>query len=260
MTANMQTALRAVVTFVILLAGWQMVVWITGVAFFILPGPIRVLNSLVQNLELISVHAATTFLEIVLGLIYGCSLGMISAISLSWFPKVRHWLLPLLVVAQAIPVFALAPVLVLWLGYGLASKVMMASLIIFFPVTATFLDGLRRTDPGWLDLAHTMTAGQSTSHRWTILRHIRIPAALPTLASGLRVAAAVAPIGAVVGEWVGSSAGLGYLMLHANGRMQIDLLFAALFVLAGMAVALFFSLDWLLRHLLPWQPDSLPND
>ncbi|SVD13537.1 uncharacterized protein METZ01_LOCUS366391, partial [marine metagenome] len=146
------------------------------------------------------------------------------------------------------------------LGYGLASKVMMASLIIFFPVTATFLDGLRRTDPGWLDLAHTMTAGQSTSHRWTILRHIRIPAALPTLASGLRVAAAVAPIGAVVGEWVGSSAGLGYLMLHANGRMQIDLLFAALFVLAGMAVALFFSLDWLLRHLLPWQPDSLPND
>ena len=156
--------------------------------------------------------------------------------------------------------FALAPVLVLWLGYGLASKVMMASLIIFFPVTATFLDGLRRTDPGRLDLAHTMTAGQSTSHRWTILRHIRIPAALPTLASGLRVAAAVAPIGAVVGEWVGSSAGLGYLMLHANGRMQIDLLFAALFVLAGMAVALFFSLDWLLRRLLPWQPDSLPND
>ena len=104
MTANMQTAVRAVVTFVILLAGWQMVVWITGVEFFILPGPIRVLNSLVQNLELISVHAATTFLEIVLGLIYGCSLGMISAISLSWFPQVRHWLLPLLVVAQAIPV------------------------------------------------------------------------------------------------------------------------------------------------------------
>ena len=256
----MKTAARALITLFILLAVWQLGVWITGVEFFILPGPIRVLHSLFQNFELIGVHAVTTLLEIVLGLVCGCGLGMISAISLSWFPKVRSWLLPLLVVAQAIPVFALAPVLVLWLGYGLASKVMMASLIIFFPDTATFLDGLRRTDPGWLDLAHTMTYGQLKSNRWTILRNIRIPAALPALASGLRVAAAVAPIGAVGGEWVGSSAGLGYLMLHANGRMQIDLLFAALFVLAGIAVALFFSLDWLLRRLLPWQPESLPND
>ena len=183
-----------------------------------------------------------------------------SAIGLSWFPSLRRWLLPLLVVMQAIPVFALAPVLVLWVGYGLASKVMMASLIIFFPVTAAFLDGLRRTEPGWLDLAQTMTAGGHGPGRWMILRHIRIPAALPALASGLRVAAAVAPIGAVVGEWVGSSVGRGYLMLHANGRMQIDLLFAALFVLAAMAVTIFFTLDWLLRRLLPWQPDTLPSD
>ena len=101
-----------------------------------------------------------------------------------------------------------------------------------------------------------MTAANPGAGRWAILRHIRIPAALPALASGLRVAAAVAPIGAVVGEWVGSSAGLGYLMLHANGRMQIDLLFAALFVLAAIAVAIYFTLDWLLRRLLPWQPDN----
>ena len=256
----MQTAARSLISFALVVAGWQLVVWATGVEFFILPGPWLVLQSLAGNLGLIGGHAAITLLEIILGLIFGCGIGVLSAISLSWFPRVRRWLLPLLVVAQAIPVFALAPVLVLWLGYGLASKVMMASLIIFFPVTAAFLDGLRRTEPGWLDLAHTMTDGQTNSERWTVLRHIRIPAALPALASGLRVAAAVAPIGAVVGEWVGSSAGLGYLMLHANGRMQIDLLFAALFVLAVMAVTIYFSLDWLLRRLLPWQPDSLPNE
>ncbi|MFP6748774.1 MAG: ABC transporter permease [Alphaproteobacteria bacterium] len=255
----MQAVGRALVTFALLLAGWQTLVWATAVEPFILPGPWLVLQSLVAHPELIGGHAVITLLEIVLGLICGGGLGMISAVSLSWLPGLRRWLLPLLVVAQAIPVFALAPVLVLWLGYGLASKVMMASLIIFFPVTTAFLDGLRRTEPGWLDLAQTMTAGQRRPGRWAVLRHIRIPAALPALASGLRVAAAVAPIGAVVGEWVGSSASLGYLMLHANGRMQIDLLFAALFVLAAMAVTIFFSVDWLLRRLLPWQPDTLPN-
>ncbi len=251
---------RALISLALLLAGWQTLVWVTEVEPFILPGPWLVLLSLATHLELIGGHAVITLLEIILGLICGSALGMTSAVSLSWFPGLRRWLLPLLVVAQAIPVFALAPVLVLWLGYGLASKVMMASLIIFFPVTTAFLDGLRRTEPGWLDLARTMTAGQRRSGRWATLRHIRIPAALPALASGLRVATAVAPIGAVVGEWVGSSAGLGYLMLHANGRMQIDLLFAALFILAAMAVTIFFSMDWLLRRLLPWQPDTLPTN
>jgi putative hydroxymethylpyrimidine transport system permease protein len=141
---------------------------------------------------------------------------------------------------------------VLWLGYGIASKVAMAVLIIYFPVTTAFFDGLRRTDPGWLDLAATMGAA-----RWRVLMHIRLPAALPALASGLRVATAVAPIGAVIGEWVGASAGLGYLMLHANARVQIDLMFAALLTLAVIGVALYVAVDAALRRLLPWQPETL---
>ena len=160
----------------------------------------------------------------------------------------------MLVISQAIPVFALAPVLVLWLGYGMASKVAMASLIIFFPVATSFYDGLRRTEPGWLDLARTMNAS-----RWSALRRVRIPAALPSLASGLRVAAAVAPIGAVVGEWVGSSAGLGHLMLHANARLQVDLMFAALGTLALMALALYFAVDQALRARFPGFP-KLPSN
>jgi putative hydroxymethylpyrimidine transport system permease protein len=159
--------------------------------------------------------------------------------------------MPVLVVSQAIPVFALAPILTLWLGYGIASKVAMATLIIYFPVTAAFFDGLRRTDPGWLDLAQAMDG-----RRWRILAHVRIPAALPALSSGLRVATAVAPIGAIVGEWVGASAGLGYLMLHANARMQVDVMFAALFVLAVFAVALYFAVDHGLRKALPWQAEE----
>ena len=162
--------------------------------------------------------------------------------------------MPVLVISQAVPVFALAPILVLWLGYGIGSKVAMATLIIYFPVTAAFFDGLRRTELGHLELARTMGAS-----RWAILRYIRLPAALPSFASGMRVATAVAPIGAIVGEWVGSSGGLGFLMLHANARLQIDVMFAALFVLAVMAVFIYFSMDALLRRMVQWQPETHPD-
>ncbi|MEE8279548.1 MAG: ABC transporter permease [Alphaproteobacteria bacterium] len=238
-----------------LLVLWELVVRLSGVPPYILPGPIEVAVAWAARRALIFEHWVITTAEILLGLAIGSVLGCSSALVMGYFRPARRWLLPVLVTSQAIPVFAIAPLLVLWLGYGMASKVAMATLIIYFPVTAAFYDGLRRTEPGWLDLARTMGGS-----RWAALRHIRIPAALPALASGLRVATAVAPIGAIVGEWVGSSAGLGYLMLHANARMQIDLMFAALITLAVFAVALYFSVDTVLRRALPWQVETNPSD
>ncbi len=244
-------ALRALIIGAGMLLVWQAIVSLTGVAHYILPGPLRVVRAFVANVDLLLAHAAVTGAEIILGLLLGCILGCVSAILVASFPPARRWLLPVLVVSQAIPVFALAPVLVLWLGYGLLSKVAMATLIIYFPVTAAFLDGLRRTEPGWLDLAHTMGGSRAR-----VLRHIRIPAALPALSSGIRVATAVAPIGAVVGEWVGSSAGLGYFMLQSNARLHVDAMFAAMLLLAVMAVTLYFSVDIALRLALPWQAED----
>jgi putative hydroxymethylpyrimidine transport system permease protein len=246
---------RGTVTAIVLVLAWQAVVSATGVPRFILPSPLAVARMLGDEAGLITEHALRTALEIVLGLALGIVFGVTSALSMSVLRPVRRWLLPMLVVSQAVPVFALAPLLVLWLGYGLASKVAVAALVIYFPVTSAFFDGLRRTDPGWLDLAHTMGGS-----RWAVLRHVRVPAALPAFASGVRVAAAVAPIGAVIGEWVGSSSGLGFLMLHANGRMQTDLMFAALFVLSAMAVALYFAVDAALRRLVSWQPITEPAE
>lgn len=247
--------LRAIVIVAGLVLVWQVVVWLAHTPHYILPGPALVARAWWSSRMLILDHTGTTLLEIALGLVLGTLLGSGSALVLAYFRPARLWLLPLLVASQAVPVFALAPILVLWLGYGIISKVAMATLIIYFPVVASFFDGLRRTEPGWLDLARTMGGS-----RWRILTLVRIPAALPALASGLRVATAVAPIGAVVGEWVGASAGLGYLMLHANGRMQIDLMFAALLTLAVFAVALYFIVDTVLRRALPWQPDVLATE
>jgi putative hydroxymethylpyrimidine transport system permease protein len=231
---------------------WQGFVWATAVPHFLLPSPWRVAQALVARGDIIAGHALVTGAEMLAGLLLGALLGSLMALTLMAWRGGRRWLLPLLLISQAIPVFAIAPLLTLWLGFGMGSKVAMATMIIFFPVATAFYDGLRRTEPGLLDLAATMGATPSAA-----LWRIRVPSALPALASGLRVAAAVAPIGAVVGEWVGASAGLGYLMLHANGRSQTDVMFAALFVLALMALALWFAVDLLLRRAIPWQPDSL---
>lgn len=246
---------RPMVTLVSVVGAWWALVVVTGLPAFLLPSPDRVALALIDHAALLNRHGAVTAAEIALGLITGTLLGVASALTLAYFRGARRWLMPVLVASQAVPVFALAPLLTLWLGYDMAPKVAMAALIIFFPVTGAFFDGLRRTEPGWLDLARTMGAS-----RWTVLLRIRVPAALPALASGLRVATAFAPIGAVVGEWVGSSAGLGFLMLHANGRMKTDLMFAALLVLVVISLSLYFLVDRGLKRALPWQPDTAPTD
>ncbi|MGB0629960.1 MAG: ABC transporter permease [Alphaproteobacteria bacterium] len=242
--------IRPVIVCAGLIGIWQIVVLVTAVPPYILPGPASVLDAFTGRFDTLMSNAGVTLIEILAGFAIGTAVGMTSALIMTFFRPARLWLMPVLVVSQAIPVFALAPILTLWLGYGMESKIAMAVLIIYFPVTAAFHDGLRRTEPGWVDLAHVMNASRRAE-----LLYIRLPAALPALGSGLRVAAAVAPIGAVVGEWVGSSAGLGYLMLHANARVQIDLMFAALFTLAVMACVFYFAIDTIARRLAPWQTE-----
>lgn len=231
-----------------LLLLWQLVIVATGVPKFILPGPIPVVQAIIAHWSSLQGHLLTTFIEIVLGLVIGTVLGSLCALTMFLLPLVKRWLLPVLVVSQAIPVFALAPILVLWLGYGMASKVAMAVLIIFFPVTSSLYYGMQRTEPELLELARIMGARPLAVLRWVV-----VPSALPAFGSGLRVATAVAPIGAVVGEWVGSSSGLGYYMLHANARMQVDVMFAALAILAVVSLTLYFVVDKLVSYILFWE-------
>ncbi|WP_461536476.1 ABC transporter permease [Spongorhabdus nitratireducens] len=244
----MKHSIKPLIVLAGLLLLWQGAAVLFEIPPYIVPEPVDVFSRMVADAGLLWEHTLVTLAEMVLGLILGVLFGVLMALVLVYFAGLRPWLLPVLLITQAIPVFALAPVLMLWFGYGMASKVIMTILVIFFPVATCCYDGLRHTHQGWLDLAHVM-GGNGRS----VLRLIRWPAALPALASGLRVAVVVAPIGAVVGEWVGSSAGLGYLMLQANARLWVDLMFAALTVLAFCSVALYYITDNLLRWLIPWQ-------
>lgn len=234
-----------------IVAGWYLIVEVTGVPSFIFPSPLEVALVMVEKPHYLLTHTLVTTTEIVVGLLLGCLLGIGSALLLLLFDNSRRWVLPLMVVSQSIPVFALAPLLTLWLGYGMSSKIAMAVLIIYFPVVAASFDGLRHTPHAMLALAHSMSAPT-----WSVIRHIRIPAALPSIASGIRVATSVAPIGAVIGEWVGSSQGLGFVMLNANGRMQTDELFAALVCLSVVAVLSYICVNKTLEKCIHWQSDT----
>ncbi|TLU73225.1 ABC transporter permease [Lichenicoccus roseus] len=248
---KLAVAVRPLLTLAGLLAVWWGVSRSSGIPAFLLPDPGSVATALWHQRDLLAWSTLTTLTETVLGLLIGTGLGATGALAMVFSPRLERWLMPLLLLSQAVPVFALAPLLVLWFGFGIASKVVMAVLVIFFPVTAAFADGLRRTAPGWLDLARTMGASPLA-----ILRHVRLPAAMPAFGAGLRIATAIAPIGAVIGEWVGASAGLGYVMLNANARIETDVMFAALFVLALMTVLLWTLVDRLLRRLLYWVPEG----
>lgn len=244
---SLSIILRSSTIGLLLLLTWQMVVWITETPDYILPAPLQVFIALKAQFPILYPHAVTTILEIFIGLVLGTLGGCLAGAIIAYFRPISLWFLPLLIISQAIPTFAIAPLLVIWFGYGIASKVATTILMIFFPITSAFYDGLKSTDPEWLALAHTMNGNP-----WRIFWHIRVPAAMPRLASGLRIAAVTAPLGAIVGEWVGASSGLGYLILNANARMQIDAMFATLFVVMILALLLYFGVDKILHKLVWW--------
>jgi putative hydroxymethylpyrimidine transport system permease protein len=241
---------RSLTVFAGLLLLWGLVT-LGDIPAFLLPSPSAVAQALWNDRAYLGYHTLITAAEIACGLLAGVLLGTVLALCMIYSPRLQRWLMPLVLTSQAIPVFALAPLLVLWFGFGMSAKVVMAVLVIFFPVTSAFFDGLRRVNNDYLDLARTLRASP-----WAQLRHVRLMAALPAFGSGLRMAAAVAPIGAIIGEWVGSAEGLGYVMLNANARMQTDVCFAALFILVLMTVLLWVTVDALLLRLIDWAPEN----
>jgi putative hydroxymethylpyrimidine transport system permease protein len=249
-----RTVAGFIVSLAVVVAAWQAIVWLLTPPPYMLPSPAAVAAAMVDNRDRLLADGAVTLVEIVLGLLAGTVAGILAGLAMATSPALGRLLTPMLLVSQALPVFAIAPLLVLWFGFGLASKVTMAAIIIFFPVASALADGLRRTDPGLLDLAALSGAG-----RLRTLRVIRLPAALPSLVTGIRVGAVFAPIGAVIGEWVGASQGLGLLMIESNARMRTDLMFAALAVLAATVLALHAVVGAVTRRMIPWAESGDPS-
>ena len=238
---------RGFILIIGLIALWQLLVYVGHFPPYILPTPLLAIMSLIHNFGLICQEAVPTMIETFLGLLFGTLFGCFAALLMIFFRPIKLWFLPILLISQALPTFAIAPLFVVWFGYGMASKIAVTVLMLFFPIASAFYDGLRKTPDAYLDLAKTMNC-----NRWTLLWHIQVPSALPALATGLRVGATIAPIGAIIGEWVGASQGLGFLLLNANARMQISLMFAVLIVIVILTLIFYFTIDKILIKLITW--------
>jgi NitT/TauT family transport system permease protein len=221
----------------IVLAFWQLVVVVGGYPSWILPDPATVFSRFVTAWTdgTMAPHALATLQEIVLGFIVGAAAGLLAGFLLARSRTVNLVLSPYLVAAQSTPVLALVPLLILWFGPGLLSKVVICALIVFFPIAISTLVGLRSVDPGLIELGRSLRA---TSRQ--ILMTLELPAALPTIMGGIRIGVTLAVVGAIVGEWSGADRGLGVLINEARASLfDIPLMFATLLTIALLGAILY---------------------
>jgi NitT/TauT family transport system permease protein len=233
--------------FLVALLAWQAVVSLARVPLYVLPPPTAVLQGLVTYFPRIVRDATITTQEILLGYAVAVVLSVPIAILIAYSPLFARTVWPLMIFSQIIPKIALAPLFIIWFGFGFVPKVLITFLLSFFPIVIDTVAGFRSLDPEVMYLARS--GGASA---WDIFWRVRLPAALPHIFAGLKVAAALATTGAIIGEFVGSDRGLGYLLLQANGDLNTALLFAALVVLSTIGLILYGLVALLEKLLIPW--------
>ncbi len=231
-----------------LAAQWGLIADALSLDDLLIPAPSEVASRLWEDRQLLADNAWVTLQEVFLGFALALAAGLAFAVALHLSPALRRAFYPLLVASQTVPVIVVAPILVVWFGYGIGPKLGIIALICFFPITVNVLDGLRSVDPDAVKMMRTLDAS-----RWQVFRRLEAPTALPHAFSGAKIAVAVAVIGAVFGEWAGSSEGLGHLLLVDNGLYVVDRQFATVAVLSAMAIALFGALALLERRIVHWR-------
>lgn len=239
-----------------LLLGALTLVWEAAVRWglvraHILPAPSSVLLALGPNLPVMAPHVAATLSAAFTGLLLATGLAVVLAVLMDLFPAVRKAVYPLLLVSQTVPLIALAPLFAIWFGLGLLPKVIIVILVCFFPMVVALYDGIASVDPDLLDLMRTMNATDAQ-----VYRHVKLPAATTGFFSGLRIAATYSIMGAVIGEWMGGSAGLGIYMMRARSSFSLTSLFDAILVIVALSLLLFLLIDRLQEALMPWSRRS----
>ncbi len=231
-----------------LLAVWQAVCSAGLVPNFMLPSPVEVVAALAGDFSLLMSHMWTTLAEAALGLAIGVAVGFIFAVLMDKFETFYLAFDPLLTVSQTIPTVAIAPLLVLWFGYGLLPKVLLVILTTFFPVTVALASGFRSVDPDQIDLLRTMNATE-----WQIFRYAKLPAAADQFFSGLRISATYAIVGAVISEWLGGFTGLGVYMTRVRKNFEYDRMFAVIIITSALSLLLMKAVDVLQNICMPWK-------
>lgn len=217
----------------VLLVVWEAVVRIFHIPLYVLPSPVQVVQTLFSEAGTLWGHALVTTMEAVVGIVIALVLAIILGVAMDRFPVVRQGLYPVLVVTQTVPMIVLAPILIIYMGFGAAPKILTVVLMCFFPVAVSFSDGLSQVDEEYVHLVRSYGTG-----KWGAYRLVKIPAAIPALLSGLKVAATYSISGAVVGEWIGSQRGLGYYLLRVKNGYMLDKVFACVLVIIFLSLCM----------------------
>jgi len=228
-----------------LLMIWELALQLSQIPKWLLPAPSQILKELYVEREMISSHALVTLYEILAGFSIAIIGGVILALSIAYSRLVERSLYPFVIASQTVPIIAIAPLLLIWIGYGILPKIIVVALVAFFPIVVNMVDGLKNLDDDMVSMIRTFGAS-----KWQIFCKIQIPSSLPSLFSGIKIAAAVSVIGAVIGEWVGSSQGLGYLMTRSIPQFETERVFASIFILSLMGIMLFLLVFLVERFLL----------
>ena len=242
-----QSVLLVSACLLFLLAFWEASVNIFDIAPWLLPAPSVIINTLFTNGHVLLAHAGQTFIEVLCGMSLAIAFGIGCAAFIDYSTIARRLIYPLLVISQTIPAIVLAPLLVIWCGFGLLPKVIVITLFCFFPIAINTAEGLDSTQQEFLDLVKSMNASW-----WQTWSKIRLYSALPAFFSGLKIAASYSIIAAVIGEWVGAEKGLGIYLLRSSGAFQTALVFATISVISLMSLAMFAMVFILERLIIPW--------
>lgn len=214
---------------------WEFWVKIFGIQQWLLPPPTAILSEMFESRDLFLTHTLVTITEVILGFICALVVGIVLAGAISYSNIVERVAYPFVIASQTVPVIVIAPLLLIWIGYGILPKIIVVMLISFFPIVVNTVDGLKSTDTEMMNMLRTLGA----SKRQQFFK-VRVPCSIPFLFSGMRIAITLSVIGAVIGEWVGSSAGLGYLMIRSAPQFLTDRVFASIIILSIMGITLFF--------------------
>ena len=228
---------------------WEIGVYLTQTPIYLLPAPTRVIKTLFSHPETFAQATFLTLGEALTGLVIGVVAGILLASILTLLPGIEDGVMTLAILIKSTPMVAIAPLLTLWLGFGVLPKIIITALLTFFPVLINVLSGMQRVDPALIDLFRSWNA-----NRWEIFRYLRTPSAIPYLFTALKITSPLSLIGAVVAEWTGASGGLGRTMWMAYTNLNLPFLFAAIFILAAAGMILYRIITWAEAKAVFWQP------
>jgi ABC-type nitrate/sulfonate/bicarbonate transport system permease component len=248
---SVASRIRPWLTPVMILVGivvlWELWVQIWNIPKWQLPSPSEIALELAASRGLLLGHTLVTLEEIVLGFIAALAAGLLLATGIAYSRILERSVYPIVIASQTVPIIAIAPLLLIWVGYGIAPKVIVVALICFYPIAVNTVDGLKAVDPDMVNMIKTLGAS-----RWQVFTKLQMPTAMPYMFSGIKVGISVSVIAAVIGEWVGASAGLGYLITYSQPLFLTARVFAAIVVLSAMGISLFVLASVVERMMLPW--------